>query len=360
MFSSSRLSKSSGLLRFLFVSNTSRVDRPYLDPAARYRCFNPASDLTEIGHLADVVSFAHFSLSMVDNYDIFVFHKPPNSNILEATLDLIKKRGKKAIADYDDLIFNEKNALSSSLFLTGRASEKIVIDIFRKNHKALMMFDHVTVSTAPLAEQAILSNKKAKVSVIHNGLNRNWIQLANKKFNAPRAEGLISYFCGTKSHDHDFKIVEDTLADILHQNSKLTLRVVGPLQFETEKFPKRQLMLVKAVPYEELPKYIMQSYINIAPLESNTFNDCKSGLKFFEAGIFGVPSIASPIPDIARFKPSGIELPETAKAWRGSFDRLLSMSSDEHEAFRLATKKYTEDECLSFAQTLELLKLVGS
>jgi glycosyltransferase involved in cell wall biosynthesis len=345
-------------IKVLFISNTARVDQPYLDPAVRYRCFNPAFDLTKLGHTADVIAFSQFNLGMIDNYDLFVFHKPPKHNTLEAAIDLIVKRGKQTFADYDDLIFDQRNALSSSLYLTGRASKKIVLDIFAKNHYALSLFSHVTTSTTALAQQVKISNPKAKVTVIHNGLNQDWIDYATRKYASSYVDGLISYFCGTKSHDHDFKIIESTLAHALHSNPNLTLRIVGPLTFDTAKFPLRQLMLVKAVPYEVLPHYIMQSYINIAPLEDNTFNKSKSGLKFFEAGIFGVPSIASPIPDIARFKDSGIELPKKDADWEPALGRMLSMSADEHRLLRKSTAEYTETHCLSTPQTNKILSLI--
>ena len=40
------------------------------------------------------------------------------------------------------------------------------------------------------------------------------------------------------------------------------------------------------------------SWLNIAPLSSSPFNQCKSGLKYFESALLGLPVCATHIPDI--------------------------------------------------------------
>lgn len=345
-------------LRVIYITNTSRVERPYLDPAVRYRCYNPAYDLRQLGLIADVVSVQHFEMTMVDNYDVFVFHKPPLNNNIEAALALIQKRKKVAIADYDDLIFNEKNALQSSLFLTGRATESAALDIFRRNHEALKFFDYATLSTHCLAEQAIESNPNMKVEVIHNGLNSAWVESAKMYFRARPISERISYFCGTKSHDHDFETIEDVLVDVLQENKNASLHIVGPLAFNKDKFPKSRLYLTAAVPYENLPKYIMQSWVSIAPLDDNLFNNCKSGLKFFEAAAFGVPSVASPIPDMQRFSNANIVLANTSDEWHTGLNHYLS--PDIHKQAVAENYDYVFNKCLSNVQTQRLLDFYKS
>lgn len=336
-------------MRILFITNTSRVERPYLDPAVRYRCYNFAYDLRNIGSTADVVAMPHFTLEMVRNYDIFIFHKPPLHINVEAAVALIEKQGKIAVADYDDLIFDPENALSSSLYLTGRATKKIVMDIFKRNLQALKLFKFVTVSTGPLAEQVLISHPGAIVKVIHNGLNAAWVEASRMRFSHRPVPGMISYFCGTKSHDHDFAIVEEVLAELLHQDANLTLHVVGPLQFDRSRFPRSRLRITSAVPYEDLAGLIMQSWVNIAPLENNLFNRCKSGLKYFEAAAFGVPTVASPIPDMLRFADGGIALAESADEWRDALREMVD--SERRRTLSSHGRRYAMLKCLSKTQT---------
>lgn len=344
-------------MRFLFVSNTSRTNRPYLDPAVRYRCYNVANDLENLGHLVDVLSLPGLRMEMIDNYDVIVFHKPPHNNTVEAAVDLATKRGIKVFADYDDLIFDKKNALHSSLYMTGRASQKIVLDIFRRNHEALMMFDKVIASTLPLANEIKISNPKAEVHVVHNGVNEAWLQSSLERYKTPSIPGQIAYFCGTKSHDHDFELIEDVLSEFLNENEKATLHVVGPLEFNAEKFPKSRVRKTRAVPYEELPRLIMQGWINIAPLADNIFNRCKSGLKYFEAAAFGVPTIASPIPDMQRFSGSGIRLASSQEEWKESLSYYFE--GVNRSLIESTEKDYVKRNCMSLSQSKRFLEIVS-
>lgn len=340
-------------MRVLFITNTQRVQRPYLDPAARYRCFNPAEDMRDRGWIVDVVALSRFRFEMIGCYDIFIFHKPGYNKQLEAIIALLEKANKKFLADYDDLIFDKKNALGSSVYLTGRLDKKAAIDVFDRNHKALKLFNHVIVSTIPLGEQVKLSNENAQVFIIHNGLNSRWVESSKLYLKVKPIIGQISYFSGTKSHDHDFQLVEDVLVDVLRKNKNATLEVVGPLDFSIEKFTKSKLSRVKAVPYEDLPAYISKSWVNIAPLESNIFNNCKSGLKFFEAAVFGVPTVATPINDMKRFSTDGILTPSSSEDWK----EMLSMVLDPSERFRISqiAYDYAMDCCMSNVQTSKMM-----
>lgn len=341
-------------MNILFVSNTKRTGRPYLDPATRYRCYNPAADLRSLGHVADVCSLHNFRMEYVDRYDSFIFHKPPFTRDLEAALALIEKRGKQYRADYDDLIFDPKNALESSLFLTGRASEKIVLDIFERNLQALRLFSQVTVSTLPLGQEVAISSPDSLINVIHNGLSTRWIESARMRYGKRPVHGTISYFSGTRSHDHDFEMVNDLLAQYLASNRNARLRIVGPVDFDSARFPKRQLQRIEAVEYEKLPAFIMDSWINIAPLQDNLFNRCKSGLKFFEAAAFGIPTITSPIPDMQRFHTPGITLAQTSGEWLSGLETL--MQEEPHEQAASVSSAYALNHCTSMTESKKLVQ----
>lgn len=314
-------------MKILYISNTGRVDRPYLDPSVRYRCYNNAEELVHLGFMVDVVSFQKFTIEMGNNYDIYIFHRPPYDKKLFAVLELLKQRKVLYFADYDDLIFNEKYALVSPIYKQGRVEKDECINIFTRNYKSLQLFDKVIASTHFLALKVKESNPTATTYVLHNALSSNLltqIKLNKHKYFKPKkAIKTISYLSGTASHNKDFKEIEEVLVELTHKHSdKVHLMIMGPLEFSKSKFKK--VKHKQYVEYEKLFESISKTDINIAPLEINDFTNCKSGLKFFESAILGVPSIVSPIEDMLRFEESkGISYAKTPEEWSAALEELI-------------------------------------
>lgn len=346
------------MLKFLYISTTGRLERPYLDPSVRYRCYNPAEDLTNMGYLADVVSFYDFKIEMIKNYDVFVFHRPPYDEKLEIALAVMDRYNKRYFADYDDLIFAPEYALQSSIYLTGRVDKKKVREIFKKNFKAMKMFKNFTVSTLPLKEilQKLNKNVNVNVNVIHNGLVESWInKVQSGLIKNTSMNKKISYLSGTKSHDHDFKIVENLLFEQLSEKEFLELMIVGPLEFD-KKLLNKKVNHISYVEYKNLPKLINKSWLNIAPLEDNVFNNCKSGLKFFESAILGIPSIVSPITDFERFEDAVI-IARNENEWKQAIEKLYNDDA-YYKQKSLEVQQYTYNNCTSLIQTKSFLKIV--
>lgn len=342
--------------KFLYISTTGRLERPYLDPSVRYRCYHPAEDLTMKGYVADVIAFHAFEVDMIKHYDIFVFHRPPYDPKLEMALALLEKYGKIYFADYDDLIFAPEHALQSSIYLTGRADKNKTLEIFRKNYKAMKWFKNFTVSTEPLKKILLKLNPSADVSVIHNGLSSSWLSRVKNFAATPESRiKRISYLSGTKSHDHDFAVVTDVLKNELKCKEQLELMIVGPLEYNRESFGNK-LFHLNYVEYKNLPQLIAKSWLNIAPLQENIFNRCKSGLKFFESGAFGIPSIVSPMPDFERFGEAVI-IAKTETDWQIQLDKLYNDESHYRQK-SIEVRQYTLNNCRSVRETEKFLDLL--
>ncbi|WP_297443797.1 hypothetical protein [Sulfurimonas sp.] len=344
------------MIKFLYISTTGRLERPYLDPSVRYRCYNPAEDLETLGHLADVVSFHDFQIAMIKNYDVFIFHRPPYDEKLEIALAVMDRYKKQYYADYDDLIFAPEYALQSSLYKTGRADKKKTLKIFKNNFKAMKLFKNFTVSTTPLKDVILHLNRKANVKVIHNGLSQSWLNRANLNF-VPNTSSFktMSYLSGTKSHDHDFEIVENIMAKQLASKKDLHLMLVGPLEFNKDLLNDKVRHL-RYVEYQNLPQLITKSWLNIAPLEDNIFNKCKSGLKFFESAILGIPSIVSSLPDFERFD-DAVFIAKDEEKWNYYIDKLYN-DEEFYKKKSLEVKQYAQEKCMSLHQTNKFINIV--
>jgi len=334
--------------KILFVSATGRVDRPYLDPSVRYRCYNPAMLLQKKGYLVDVVSFKNFDIETIQRYDFFIFHRPQFGKKLTDAILMIQKQNATMYADYDDLIFSQKYALESSIYKTNRASVEECLSIFKHNQEAMLQFNNFTVSTEPLKTKILEIHPKANVHVIENALSLDTIHRIHsqkhlhKKIDSNKK--IISYLSGTKSHDTDFLIVENVLASLLKKyKGKIEIQLVGPLDYNKEKLPSA--LHIPYVDYEYLSKLIAKTHINIAPLEMNNFTNCKSGLKFFESGILSIPSVVTPIYDMLRFSDSdGIIYANNSTDWFNAIEKLI-IDDNYYEQKSKKTYEYVLKRC---------------
>jgi glycosyltransferase involved in cell wall biosynthesis len=263
----------------------------------------------------DVTTVDMVSLEVAERYDLLIFHRPSMGKKLEEIVNRAKQRGCIVIADYDDLIFCPDYAVQCPDFLNQKKLLNTAKASFKKNYDALFLFDHFTVSTNPLAVEIEKIRPFSDVTVIHNYLSDTWLQHNNQLCSKKSDVKRITYLSGTNSHNHDFSFIQDLLSRFLSDNSDGVLRIVGPLDLEMKNYNKHQLELLSYVPYPLLPSLIHDSWVTIAPLANNIFNNCKSGLKYFESAVFGVPVIASPIDDMQRLNSEALHLADSPDQW---------------------------------------------
>ncbi|MCP3921796.1 MAG: glycosyltransferase [Desulfobacterales bacterium] len=339
----------------MFITNSSRIQNYFLDPAVRYRCYNTAYDLQQEGHTADVCHMKVLSTKLIENYDVFIFHRPSFNKKLRKICNIIKKKKKLLIADYDDLIFDEQQVLFDPLIINNKTSLSIARSMVRENHKALLLFENITVSTSPLKRKVIESNPFAKVKIIYNGLSHIWLKHA-EIYRKNECKKVISYMSGTNSHDMDFKEFEEPLEQFLIESPEFNFESVGPVQVNFKSCNK-QVRKKEGVDFFSLPDLIKNSWVTIAPLQKTIFNECKSSIKFLESAAFGVPVLCSPIPDMMRFKDSGLIICNSAD----QFYYGLKMLKDPYN-YKLIAKKiknFVWQNTLSVDQTHTFIKFVN-
>ncbi|MFT6437791.1 MAG: glycosyltransferase involved in cell wall biosynthesis [Candidatus Azotimanducaceae bacterium] len=317
-------------LSFCFISETSRADKPLLDPSVRYRCYHPAEYLLSKGHSCTVVSAEHFYTSPVLNHDVYVFHRPNAGRTgFKEIVNYLSRQGTSLIADYDDLIFGDSAiALGSSAVKNGTLNPKTAVDVFRNNLQAMLMFDKVTVSTVPLSEYVREYNPRASTHVVPNFIPSSVLNLHRdlKTANRKRPRTTIGYFAGTKSHDKDLPVVESVLHRVLSENPNFQLFVVGPVLLPKSLTSLPNVAVTSVVNYLRLPGLMSTCSTVIAPLEDSSFNSCKSRVKFLEAALAGCRLVASPIPDMTGFGDGAIALANSLDDWYFHLSNPLSQT----------------------------------
>jgi glycosyltransferase involved in cell wall biosynthesis len=297
--------------------------------ARRYRCDHQAEQLRFAGASVDVGYYAELQLErLVDRYRTFVLYRVPWDTKAEAFLARARERDKRVIADVDDLVFDVEHVHEiRALAKLPAADRQRYVSTIERLGRTLREVDGVVVSTEPLRGAALKFNDQ--VAIAPNAVSAAMASAAGKeRRRAANGEATtIAYLSGTPTHDDDFLQAADGLLRALDHFPAAHLLVVGHLTLD-ERFQRHRdrVRQVPTMSWRRLPKVLASVDVNLAPLErDNVFTDCKSCLKYLEAALLGVPTIASPRADFRRVIPDGTNglLAEDDADWSGALRELV-------------------------------------
>lgn len=317
--------------------------------SARYRADNVAEELN--------VHKIKCSKTVLDNlflpryakkFKIFILHKPSLTKKLSKLIESAKKLNKEIIFETDDLVFDpvyfqqaefyEKlNALQKIEYKKGVGSE-IVNDSYVKI---------CTTTTKFLAKK--LEEREKKVFIVHNKLSQKDLEVCDEILEKPKRKDekiRLGYFSGTASHNKDFATITEALLQIMEKYSQAELFLVGPLDTENKlnKF-KDRIRQFSFVPREEHFANIYSIDINLAPLVLNDpFCESRSELKFFEAGILKVPTVAVRNQTFSEAITDGVDgfLASNTDEWVEKLSKLIESENLRSEMGKMARKTALE------------------
>jgi glycosyltransferase involved in cell wall biosynthesis len=276
----------------------------------RYRVFNVIEVLNA---LSQDVSAAWFCAAEIESFDrvleaadVLVICRTRYSHHLNEIITRAKSKGCVVIFDVDDFVFDPNYVQLVVRTLDQDFEHPNVWDFWfayiGRVGATLRLCDRVIVTNEYLAARAREMGAR-DVRIIPNFLNSAQLEISHRILQAKRASGYarddrihLGYFSGTPSHNRDFEIIAQVLNRLLTEDHRLRLRVVGFLDLKgrlgqhhdrIERHPLCDFL--------NLQRLIGSTEINLVPLQDNTFTQCKSELKYFEAGIVGTVTIASPI-----------------------------------------------------------------
>jgi O-antigen biosynthesis protein len=297
--------------------------------ARRYRCDHPCEALELAGVSARVAYRYDVELEpLADRYRTVVLYRVPWDEDVARLLDRARVRGTTVLADVDDLVFDPDAArylrgLDALPLEERRLHEETIAGIAR----TLAAVDGVVASTEPLAAAAAAVNRR--VAFVPNVVSAEMAragEAARAGGDRPRSP-TIAYLSGTPTHDADFLEAAPAVLDALERFPDLRFLVVGYLSLDErfERFGDR-VDRRAAVTWQRLPRVLAAVDVNLAPLErDNPFTEAKSCLKYLEAAVVGVPTVASPRADFVRVIRDGENgfLAQHPDAWQRALRELL-------------------------------------
>jgi len=265
----------------------------------RYRCFHTFEQLKLAGIPCDLSHITDTRLTeKVSKAGITIFHRVAYDRYAGKILDQIHQQGGIAFLDVDDLVFyppafewidspDFKDPVRASLYK----------EEMQRHADTLQACDAVLASTDFLAGHAGSSGKPVRVH--RNAFSLEMLALSKQaysKVNRNHASVVIGYASGTPTHNRDFQVAKPAIEVILREYPNTELWLIGPLNPGDgwEPFASR-VRILDWVPWRQLPLIEAQFDINLAPLvTTNPFAQSKSEIKYVEAGLVHVPTIASP------------------------------------------------------------------
>jgi GT2 family glycosyltransferase/glycosyltransferase involved in cell wall biosynthesis len=303
----------------------------------RYRCDHHAEELELLGATARVSRFDQADLGQegLATSAGFVLHRVPISEGVEWFIRTATDRNKLVLFDTDDLVFASQTAGNVlDLIEMPDIERQVFAERLKRIATTMAMCDAVLVTTEPLAELAREHN--ANVHVVPNAASREMLELADDALDAEAEAGgqhegvTIAYLSGSPTHDRDFLQAADAVLWALESDLACRFLAVGNISLDSrfDRYRDR-VMTLPIQPWRRLPRVLAGVDLSLAPLEpGNPFTEGKSCLKYIEAGLVGVPTIASPRADFVRAIEHGRNglLADSPEEWHDALELLLGSS----------------------------------
>ncbi|NCU41103.1 MAG: glycosyltransferase family 1 protein [Candidatus Moranbacteria bacterium] len=270
--------------------------------SSRYRTRHIKDFLEHKGLRAKTVLQGNIFLSFLSkDFKVFIFHRVFWNEKVKVFIQKKKDESKTIIFETDDLVFDSSLFKKTDAYTSLHFLEK---DLYKEAMGKEFLEDtsvRVATTTTKFLQEK-LESKGKKVFIVPNMLSRKdiiWcdrILSSKEKGDWEKNEGIVlGYFSGTKSHKRDFALLTKTLVRIFTKYPDVSLLIAGPLLLEETLKPFSDKII--RIPFSERKSHFLHIAsvdINLAPLEiGDDFCEAKSELKFIEAGVVGIPTIAS-------------------------------------------------------------------
>lgn len=327
----------------------------------RYRVLNKQEYLENHGYKVKVVNLSDFQMKDIRYASTIIVYRAPFSAMLDDMVELAHQKGTKVYFDIDDLVIDTK--YTDQLEYTQKLDkhEKQNYDASVKNYGAMMnLCDGVITSTNKMVDE--LKNYKDVICLDRNIASKELIQLSQESMKNNRQSNQfvkIGYFSGSITHNENFNLIKNDLLQLMNDFNNVELHLVGHIDLPKEFIIyKDRIVLHDYVDWKELPQLISQVDINLAPLKESIFNEAKSEIKWIEAALVKVVTVASNIgafKDMIQDGNTGVLCDDNQ--W---FMKLKNLIQDEQTRVTIADNAYCYvlENCATQSASSDILQLL--
>ncbi len=288
--------------------------------------------------------------------DIVIIWRAEDSPMVAEIFSRTRATRAKVLFDVNDLMFKPELATISTIdgIRSLGHDAASVAEMFQRIQEVAVQADACICTTAELARQMQEFNRTT--FVLPNGFDATVLRTSRRavRRRGRDSDGLVrlGYAAGTRTHQADFRIAADAVGRILRQRPQCRLvlfrdpahltPIMDPAEFPALAGLDGQIEWRDAVALSDLPNELARFDINLAPLEvDNPFCEAKSELKYFEAALVEVCTIASPTDPMRRAIHDGEtgRLAASPDAW---YAAMLELVDDPALRQRLAHRAYLD------------------
>ena len=267
----------------------------------KYRVNQKVEMFEHLNYDVKVVSWNNYAQARLalQTHGMVIFYRVPAFPEVKMLLAECERLDLETIFDVDDLIFDMKEYSQNSNIISLPPKEKAELLNGAKLYRSTLEHCRHAIASTPGIARFMKKYCRGQIYILENCLDRQMYRIEKlAREDSPMKnpdDVIIGYGSGTTTHDVDFEQCAAALLKVLEIYPHVKLAIHGHLKLPGafQAFRSR----IFRVPFLQADDYFMALAgfdINLAPLEDTLFNDAKSNIKFIEASMFCVPTIASP------------------------------------------------------------------
>jgi glycosyltransferase involved in cell wall biosynthesis len=317
----------------------------------RYRVYNLIEGLEARGYSAEALDFSQCG-DIVDRKltpKVVVFFRAPfdPSKRIVDVLEYCRVNHIRTVFDVDDYVFEpsiiDQVAGVAELTSAQRAEYEWGVRAYRS---LLFSCERATTTTGFLRDR--MAELGREVHIVRNSINEAQRVLAadllleRSESIAADAPVRICYFSGSKTHARDFQQCQSAIQNVMRRHREVVFRLVGILDLDDSWIPYAERIERSGfMPALHMLRSLSECDINLAPLEEgDIFCEGKSELKFFEAALVEVPTIASRTVTFVDAIDDGLTgfLASSSDEWENKLEKLVTSAGLRNDIGNAARK----------------------
>lgn len=271
----------------------------HIPQCIRYRIDQKVEQLESQGKHVTTIDWMELEQNQneIALHDIVIFYRVPAIPSILKAMAQVNANGKASFFEIDDLLFDPIYPAPIETY-GGYVDITTHIELRKSVASFYSAAKHCQfgIASTKLLQEKLSDLVQSNICLLHrNGLDK--LNYFPEKATPNKNTIDIFYGSGTQAHNSDF--IEQALPAIetvLGENNKARLVIAGYLELPQSFKQAFKDQLVMIPPVKSVRAYwnlLEQADINLAILNDDVINGCKSELKWFEAACLNVPSIVS-------------------------------------------------------------------